>query len=189
MDIPSLVISAMLGGVISWWLTKYYYIKSNNELESSLKKMTRNLSSLDTLEEFECLLSQSEWDKNHEGSEPVFVCKAKPTFQFDMRGEREDFYEDWMKVLPDKNGKAFDLNLKINGTIIKTMRFVSADGGRYTVPLPEVYLSNKKQAFAWRKNTLAYKVASVIDNFYRCNSLDEVGKFVGIDVFTEQRPV
>ena len=187
MDIPSLLISAALGGFISWWLTKHYYIKSNRELEASLKKMTRQLSSQDTLEEFERLLSQSSWEKNHEGSEPVYVCKSKPTFQFDMKGEREDFYEDWMKVLPDKNGKAFDLNLRINNTIVKTIRFISADGGRYTVPLPEVYLSNGKQAFAWRQNTLAYKVATVIDNFYRCDSLVEVGKFVGVDVFTEQR--
>ncbi len=187
MDISSLLISAALGGIISWWLTKHYYIKANNELEASLDKMTRKLSSKDTLEEFDRLLTQAEWEKNYEGSEPVFVCKAKPTFQFDMRGESEDFYEDWMKVLPDKNGKAYDLNIKINGVIVKTLRFISADGGRYTVPLPEVYLSDGKQEFLWRKNTLAYKVATVVDNFYRCHSLEEVGQFVGVDVITEQR--
>ncbi len=187
MDIPSLLAGAGLGGIISWWVTIHYYVKANKELEDSLSAQTQKLANPETLEEFEKLLVQAEWETNYEGQELVFVCKSKPTFQFDMPGEREDFYEEWMKVFPDKNGRAFDLNLKIQGTIVKTLRFISGDGGRYTLPLPEVYLVNGKQAFVWRKNSLAYKVASVIDNFYRSDSLEEVGQFVGIDVITEQR--
>jgi len=187
MNIASLLISGGLGGVISWWLTKHYYIKSSKELEENLDEVTRKLSSQETLEEFERLLEQSEWEVDHQGMEPVYVCRAKPTFQFDMKGEGDDFYEDWMKVFPDKNGKVFDLNLKINGITVKTIRFISADGGKYTLPLPEVYLVDDEQAFVWRKNTLGYKVAAVIGNFYRCGSLEEVGRFTGVDVYTDQR--
>ncbi|MFT6288374.1 MAG: hypothetical protein ACJA09_003134 [Alcanivorax sp.] len=168
-------------------LTKHYFDRANKELADSLATQTRRLENQETLEEFAKLLSQAEWEKNFVGQDPVFVCKSKPTFQFDMLGEREEFYEDWMKVFPDRNGRAFDLNLKIRGTTVKTLRFISGDGGRYTLPLPEVYLVDSKQAFVWRKNSLGYKVASVIGNFYRCDSLEEVGRFVGVDVITEQR--
>lgn len=187
MDISSLLAGAALGGIISWWITKHYYEKANKELEDSLSRQTRKLANQDTLEEFERLLVQGEWEQNYEGQEPVYVCKSKPTFQFDMPGEREEFYEDWMRVFPDRQGKSFDLNLKIQGTTVKTLRFVSGDGGRYTLPLPEVYIFEGNQAFVWRKNSLGYKVASVIGNFYRSSSLEEVGQFVGIDVITDQR--
>ncbi len=187
MDISSLAAGAALGGIISWWITKHYYVKANKELENSLAKVTRTLANQDTLEEFEKLLVEAQWEKNFEGYEPVYVCKSKPTFQFDMRGDRDDFYEDWMKVFPNKSGKAFDLHLKIGGTVVKSLRFISGDGGNYTLPLPEVYLVEGKQAFVWRKNSLGYKIATVIGNFYRSSSLEEVGEFVGIDVITEQR--
>jgi len=187
MDISSLLAGVAIGGIVSWWIAKHYYEKANKELETSLSKQTKKLGNKDTIEEFEKLLVQTEWEKNFEGLEPVFVCKSKPTFQFDMPGERDDFYEDWMKAFPDKKGKAFDLNLKIQGTTVKTLRFISGDGGRYTLPLPEVYIIEGKQAFVWRKNSLGYKVASVIGNFYRKSTLEEVGKFAGIEVISEQR--
>lgn len=189
MEISSLFVGSALGGFFSWLITKYYYDKANKELEKRFSKQAKKLVTKDTLEEYEKLLVQSEWEKNFEGQEPVFVCKLKPTFQFDMSGEREEFYEDWMKVFPDEKGTVFNLNLKIQGTTVKTLRFISGDGGRYTLPLPEVYLFQGKQAFVWRKNSLDYKVASVIGNYYRQNTLEEVGHFVGIDVITEKRHV
>ncbi|MEM7206492.1 MAG: hypothetical protein AAF434_01585 [Pseudomonadota bacterium] len=183
----STIFGVIVGGLISWWLTRHYYKKSNVELRGSLDTLTKKLASKDTLEEYERMLENSEWVKEYEGIEAIYVCKLNPTFQFDMKGEGDDFFEKWMSVFPDRNGKAYDLKLRIGGVTVKVLRFISADGGRYTVPLPEVYLNNEKQEFVWRKNSLEYKISDIIGNYYRYKTLEEVSKFVKVDLITEQR--
>ena len=187
MNLFSVFLGVGLGGFVSYLLTRHYYHKANTDLKTRIDKLSRELEGRETLENFEKLLDTEEWEKEYHDNEPVYVCRTSPTFQFGISDENEDFYEDWMSVFPDRNGYAYDINLEIRGTTIKSLRFVSTDGGRYTLPLPEVFLVNENQEFVWRKNSLGYKVAMVIGNFYRCETLEEVGQFVRVDVVTDQR--
>ena len=84
-------------------------------------------------------------------------------------------------MFPDQNTCLFYIDLKIGSTIIKSLPFISADGGRYTLPLPEQLIVDKEAIYSWEPDSIEVKIAELIKNYYRYNSLKEVAEFTGVE--------
>lgn len=174
------------GALLSWLASRYYYRQSSTDLESGFKRVSKDLARRETIEEFERLLAGASWEKQFRGNREVHVCRTDPMYQFEIGEDSRQYFEPWMSVFPDRTGSAFEVSLHIRGSVVKTLHFVSADGGRYTLPMPRVYLVDGSQAFAWRRESIECKVANVIGDFYRCSSLEEVARLAKID-FVDDR--
>lgn len=188
MDLPSIILGAIIGFITSWIITAYFYKRSGKDVEKKLDRQTDKLSSLPTLNNFEKMLRTSEWDCEEINHEEVWVCKKNRHFQFKRSEDRMPFREKWTSVFPDQNGAMYQIHLMISGSIIKSFRFISGDGGRYTLPLPDVAIVNGEQVFCWYKDELDSLIAEVIGSFYRCNSLAEVARFTKVELVAGKRP-
>jgi hypothetical protein len=126
-----------------------------------------------SLANFERLLEISTWDKITLASEVHWICADDALFQIVIDyadAIREDFHEAWTDRFdfPDKHHTYYSVLLTISGLPIREVYFVSLDGGRYFVPVPEL-ISNKQDqvtGFKWKRNSLIFKVAKIISNFY-----------------------
>ena len=128
------------------------------------------------------MLRSSKWRNEHIGHSEVWVCEDNNTFQIHQCDDDRDFSETWTKVFPDQSTKMFHINLMIGSTIVKSLPFISADGGRYTLPLPELALINGSQSFHWSPNSVEVRVAEIIGNFYRYSSIKAVAEFTKIEL-------
>ena len=95
-----------------------------------------------------------------------------------MRGDRlGEFGERWTKVFPDQNGSSYSVFLKIQGIVVYQLQFVSLDGGRIFVPMPEIRpVGNSTVEYFWHLGSLEIKVARIIGNYYIHKSLEGVAK-------------
>ena len=182
MDIGTLIIGALLGGIPSWFISKYFANKSSKELASSLKNQTNQLNSKATLANFEKMLRSNEWVKEHEGHNAIWVCEKNRLFQMHIGDDDRKFCEKWTKVFPDQYTTMFHIDLKVQGTIINSLPFISADGGRYTLPLPELIVVDDEPSFYWDPSSIEYKIAETIGNFYHYDSLEQVAGFTNIEL-------
>lgn len=184
MEIGSLIVGAILGAIPSWFISKAFAEKSNKELETKLRNQTAKIESATTFNNFERMLRTSKWRKEHVGHEEVWICENNNTFQIHMSDDNREFNETWTSVFPDQNTTMFHVNLTIGGTIVKSLPFISADGGRYTLPLPELAVTDNVPSFYWSPNSVEVKVAEIIGNFYRYSSIEEVARFTKIELHT-----
>ncbi len=182
MEFMSLIVGALLGAVPSWFISQSFATKSNKELEQKLSKQTSTIESATTFNSFERMLRSSNWRKEHINNHEVWVCEKNNTFQIHMGDDHRNFKETWTSVFPDQNTSMFHVNLTVNGIIIKSLPFISADGGRYTLPLPELEVFEDKPSFYWSPNSVEVKIAEIINNFYRCTSIKEVANFTKINL-------
>ena len=182
MEIGTLIIGAILGGIPSWFISWHYAKKSNEELIVSLKRQTNELSSSSSFNNFERMLRNSEWRKEFINEEECWVCERDNTFQIHKGDDRRPFRERWTEVFPDQNGSMFEVHLKIQGTTIKSYHFISGDGGRYTLPLPELVVVDEDPSYHWNIDSVEAKIAEIIGNFYRYNTLAEVAAFTKVNL-------
>ena len=182
MDFGSLIIGALLGGIPSWFISKAFSEKSSKELDQKLSKQASQLGASSSFINFERMLRTSNWRKEHINHNEVWICEANNTFQIVPSDDDRPFKEIWTTKFPDQNTSIFHINLTINGTIVKSLPFISGDGGRYTLPLPELAVDDKNTpSFYWSPNSVEVKVAEIIGNFYRYSSLKEVASFTGVE--------
>lgn len=184
MEIESLIIGAILGAIPSWFISKSFADKSSKELETKFNNQASKIESATTFNSFERMLRTSMWRKEYIGHDEVWICENNNTFQIHMSDDNREFKENWTTVFSDQNTTMFHVNLTIGGTIVKSLPFISADGGRYTLPLPELAVINNVPSFYWAPNSVEVKVAEIIGNFYRYNSIKEVAAFTKIDLHT-----
>ena len=182
MELLSLIVGALIGAIPSWFISKSFATASSKELEQKLKLQTSAIESASTFHSFEKMLRTSNWVKEYINDHDVWVCEKNNTFQLHNNEDRRDFKETWTSVFPDQNTSMFHINLTVNGIIIKSLPFISADGGRYTLPLPELEVFENKPSFYWSPNSVEVKIAEIIHNFYRCDSIKEVAKFTKISL-------
>lgn len=136
------------------------------------------------------MLRTAKWNREEIDHEEVWVCEKNNLFQF-KRSEsdgRESFREKWTSVFPDQHGSMFHINLMISGTVVRSLPFVSGDGGRYTLPLPDLAIANDEQIFCWYKDEVDVLIAEIMGNYYRCDSIDQVAKFTKVELFLGRRP-
>lgn len=103
------------------------------------------------------------------------MADADNTFQIEQGKSTRDFRERWTTVYPDPNSTAYPVYLKINGTTIKELTFISMDGGRIFVPMTEIRLvSNGASEYFWNLNSLEVLVCRIIGNYHIYKTLEEV---------------
>jgi hypothetical protein len=132
------------------------------------------------VETFTRFLSSNNWEKVNFNPEK-WIFRDDNSFVIEEGVDRTDFHEEWIDSFPDKTAKSKEVYLKINGELVnKPLRFVSADGGRYFVPMPSIGEAHGERYYYWDKDSLEYKVCKIIGEYYREKNLDEVGNFCGV---------
>lgn len=173
-EMITFVAGVALGALSSWFITHRYYVKASTDQTAALEKLSSQLKSRNTLQDFETLLVESAWDKEFIEGFEVWVCKSNNTFQI-QRGERtRDFTERWTTMFPDRNSSAYPVFLKIGGTVVKELTFISMDGGRIFVPMADLRPSNGDVEYFWNVNSLEVKVCRIVGTYYIHKDLEGV---------------
>lgn len=181
-----LLLGVVLGGLVSWFISRWYYKASGRDLERELSKQTRELNSAATLTSFERKLTSEFWANEHVGNDEYWVCKSDRTYQLKLGDDHRSFKEPWTAYFPDPYTKMFHIHLQVKGVTIKSIPFISADGERYILPLPKQAITNGQRLFSWAPDTIEYKIAEIIGCFYRENNLRDVANLLGIEVAIER---
>jgi len=83
------------------------------------------------------------------------------------------------------------MDLVYSGSVLKQLTFVYADGGRIIVVLPEIDLAEEhrykldhvdRRTFYWNRNSLGYKLMSVVGEFYIYQDAEGVAQVTGIEI-------
>lgn len=136
------------------------------------------------IEAFKKLIENTLWHKELIDHKEVWICDMDNTFQIEIGdGRRGEFCEKWTQVYPDKaNVSRYPVYLKINNTVVKELTFVSCDGGRIFVPLPELHSEGEQVVYIWRKDSLLYKVCQVIGRYYIHKTIEGVARMSKISI-------
>lgn len=166
-EIVLFVVGAVVGGLLSWLVTHLYYVKAGTDQKAALKDLASILQSGNTLERFEALLRNSGWSKRIIENRETWICDLDNTFQI-VQGNRErDFREPWTENLADPNASVYPVYLKIGTTTVKELHFISADGARIFVVMPEIgFDDNMGRHLFWNKNSIGVLVTNIIGDFY-----------------------
>ena len=110
------------------------------------------------LDRFELLLKNPTSWVSVEGDDYIYN-QDFPEFVL-RRGEviTEDFREPWTQGFPDPSAYSYYVHLQYFGTDLRRYVFVSCDGGRYNVPLPE---RQPDGSYILRRNTTGYRIAEI----------------------------
>lgn len=126
-----------------------------------------------------------DWTFEVIGEERIWVYVEDALFQIVIgEGESVNYVEPWTEGFPDsQHNRGYPVYLRLAGINVKEVRFVSLDGGRYFVPMPELKLVNEEAHFFYRRDSLRFKLSRIIGNYYSfCDSLEEFAEWRGIDV-------
>jgi hypothetical protein len=176
-DFFTFVAGAAIGGLLSWLITHRYYVKSGADQKAELAKLQAALKPRNTLRDFEDLLRTSAWTKSVVGHAEIWMADADNTFQIEQGESTREFRERWTTVYPDPNSTAYPVYLKISGTTIKELTFISMDGGRISVPMAEVRLdATGVPEYFWNLNSLEVSVCRIIGSYYIYNNLEGVAR-------------
>jgi hypothetical protein len=171
------VAGVAIGGLLSWLITHRYYMKSGADQKEELAKLQVVLKPRNTLCDFEVLLRTSTWTKSFVGHAEIWIAEVDNTFQIEQGESTREFRERWTTVYPDPNSTAYPIYLKINGTTIKELTFISIDGGRIFVPMAEVRLDAAgTQEYFWNINGLEVAVCRIIGSYYIYETLEGVAR-------------
>ena len=152
-------------------------MKSGTDQKVELEKLQVALKPRNTLSDFEDLLRTSTWTKSFVGHTEIWMADADNTFQIEQGESTREFKERWTTIYPDPHSTAYPVYLKINGTTIKELTFISMDGGRIFVPMAEVRLDAKKiPEYFWNLNSLEVWVCRIIGIYYIYESLEGVAR-------------
>ena len=83
------------------------------------------------------LLVSSNWKKEYINQREVWIAEDNNTFQIQSGDEGDEFHESWTEMYPDQNTRKYPVYLKIDNSIVKELDFISLDGGRIFVPMPD----------------------------------------------------
>ncbi|MDQ5982595.1 MAG: hypothetical protein QG549_592 [Patescibacteria group bacterium] len=161
--------------------------EGNNKLiEKNAVKPKRQKSQLDNFENY---IVNGNWTQQEIDGTTVWICEEDNLYQIHERRSYDEFSEPWTRVYPDKNGSGkYDVDLVYAGTTVKRLMFVYCDGGRINVVLPETFIPEKYKLptriigdgeyreFYWEKNSLKYKLMSLIGSFDTYQTPEGVAK-------------
>lgn len=187
MDLASLVFGGLIGALTSWFFSRHYYLESVKSTDENFRRQLRSIEDQTSMARFEQLLTNAQWEhQTHDGGDR-YVCSQATIFQIDASDIGRSFSgEPWLAQFPDQTTSMFKLRLCINGVVVKEVPFISADGGRYKIPLPEIVVVKGTAVYFWRKGSLGYRVAIIMGQFYRCNNLAEVAQLLGLEIVDER---
>ena len=176
MELVLLFIGAVIGGLISWVITHKYHVRASLEQKEALVKLSNDLKESNTLKYFEYLLDNSEWKKEFINNEEVWLAEKNKTFQIIVGDKGRRFIEKWSEDFPDSNTECYPVYLKINTTIIKEIEFISIDGHRIFVPMPDRRVCENKISYFWKMESLEMKLCNIIGSYYIYENIYNVAK-------------
>lgn len=132
---------------------------------------------------FQKLLLGGNWKKEFINNQEKWLCQEDLTYQIDVLDNYSDFTEDWTRIYPDSLGSGkHSVILKIGETPIKEILFIYCDGGRISVPLPEIEMVGDKRKYYWDKASLQYNLGQLIGHFYIYENIEGVARMSGIEL-------
>lgn len=185
MDIASTIVGALLGGAVSWFITDSYHKRASREQRRQIDKLSAELKRTNTIEYFSHLLTCDVWEKEWIDNEENWIARQNNTFRITKGQNYEDFDEPWSRGHPDRDTSKLSVYLSINGVRVKELIFVTIDGGRILVPLPERMLVDGSPVFFWRPNDLSFKVGKIIGSYYIYKDIEGVAKRCRVEVVNE----
>lgn len=175
----------VLGAIASWLIAHYYYLKTAEDQKTVLTELSTQLQQKNTLADFEVYLDKSEWIKTHVDDKEVWLADTDNTVQIHIGDRDRDFTEPWTTVYPDKNSSLYPVYLKIGGTTIRQLNFISMDGGRIFVPMADRRVSaNRALEYFWNVNSLEVKVCNIIGTYYIHKNLVGIAEMSKVDIVT-----
>lgn len=128
------------------------------------------------IQTFKEKLGNSEWDKQIIKATTVHVCRDNSTYQIEIGKPSEQFNEPWSDVYSDKlHSRRIPVYIKIDGQRIQEVSFVSCDGGRIFVPLPN-WPEEEGGEFYWEKDSLEFKLGEIIGEFHSYGGLSGIAE-------------
>ena len=182
MEIVLLIIGAIIGGLISWGIGHKYYEKASADQKKLLENLSRDLKETNTLKYFEYLLENSEWQKEFVDNDEFWISEVNNSFQIQAGEEGRDFHEAWTEGFPDPSTTRYPVYLKIKNSVVKELTFISIDGGRIFVPMPDRKIENDKSVFFWNMNSLEIKVANIIGEYYIYEDIHGVARRSKVEI-------
>ena len=174
---------AAIGGLLSWLITHLYYLKASADQRNELQKLSDGLQPRNTLRDFENFLENSKWSKSVIDHTETWMADADNTFQIEQGESTREFQERWATIYPDPNSSAYPVYLKINGTIIKELTFISMDGGRIFVPMAGVRPASEGTVeYFWNLNSLEVKVCRIIGSYYIYKTLEGIARMSKVSI-------
>ena len=184
MEIVTFVLGVALGGLLSWGIAHNYYKKAADDQREELDSLEAALRSKNTLADFKERLVSDTWSKTHVDQREVWMCDADNTFQIHETDDNRPFSEPWTKGFPDPNSTASEIILRIGPTVIREVTFVSLDGRRVFVPMPEIRGRGDSGdvQFVWSRSSLELKLCNVIGQYYIYDDLVGIARRTGVQI-------
>jgi hypothetical protein len=134
---------------------------------------------LDPFTRFEKLLEEKEkWIAM--GEHQRLYHKLFPEFTIIESGIcTENFKESWSEQFPDSHATSYYLEIRYHTTVLQIFTFVSCDGGRYFLPLPQ---RNKDGSFSINPNSIEYKIAELYRQYF---PIDSAFEGVGVKILRQ----
>ena len=129
-----------------------------------------------TLNYFIFLLDHCSWIKDNINHEEIWFSSKNFNFQIKRNFVDNNFIEPWARVYPDKLTSRYFVYLYLNGSPIKEITFISCDGGRIFVSLPDIEFRGNKRYYYWDKNSIGYKIMKIVGEYYIYNNIEGVAK-------------
>jgi len=170
------ILILIIGAAIGWGITHKYAEKSSKENKELIDELSQGIKESNTLKYFEVLLVNSKWQKEHINHREVWIAEDNNTFQIQSGDEGDEFHESWTEMYPDQNTRRYPVYLKIDNSIVKELDFISLDGGRIFVPMPDKTVENNNVKYLWNLNSLEVKVCKVIGHYYIYRNLAGVAR-------------
>lgn len=169
--------------------SKAPYIKAGRDISAGgdivVGNKTVNQHQVETdknIETFKNLIENTSWRKKLINHKQVWICDKDNTFQIEIGDYGGEWQEKWVKVYPDVNASKYPVYLKINNTTIKEFTFISCDGGRIFVPLPELQSEGGQTVYIWRRDSLSYKICRIIGQYYIHKTIEGVAQMSKIRI-------
>jgi hypothetical protein len=191
------VIFLLMGAFVGWVTAHSYYRKSTRDLRAEASELKEQIVSLKqtlrpktTLEDFASALDGAgDWVQDSIANETVWIYQPDNSFQIvvgDLELD-EPFSEPWI-VFPDQHHNyRLPVRLSISGNTIKELDFISADGGRVFVPLPNSKRKGDTQISSWEESAISFKVGVIIGRFYIYKDMEGIARVCDIKIYRGRR--
>ena len=138
-------------------------------------------------------LTNGQWSKDglstEQGFKTVWTSLDDVSYQIEDPHlvEVENFSEPWAKGFPDSHASSYNVNLNVSGVTVKQVLFVSLDGSRYFVPIPDIRSINDggesaKFTYYYDHTSLKYLLGNVVGTYYYLKNLKEFAALQGIEI-------
>lgn len=128
------------------------------------------------------LLTTSKWKKEYIDYNELWIAEDDNKIQIQCGVKGEEFNEPWTDAYPDKNAQKYSIYLKINNSIVKELSFVSLNGGKIFVPMPDQIFEENNVRYIWNRRSLELKVSKIIGSYYSYDDIETLARISNIQI-------